>query len=258
MAEVSELVQRYGHFDFLRFLDGASAITHTYIMGEWDLCLERANAFVRAVEEGSPHYQAANAYSRRGTINLGRGDGEAALVDAGRALELARAVGEPQILLPVLLDGARVYAGTGDEPTARALFDEALARLRELPHLGFAVFYAHTIAWFGRSFGREAEVEEIFSRKTMKSRWLDAGRAVLAGDLHTAIEILAHIDAPAFVAFFRMRAAEQLAAEGRHAEADAQLHAALAFYRSVRATRHVRECELLLSASASTGNAAGA
>src|SRR5205807_2659191 len=30
--------------------------------------LERANAFIRSVEEGSPHYQAASAYSRRALI----------------------------------------------------------------------------------------------------------------------------------------------------------------------------------------------
>jgi hypothetical protein len=40
-----------------------------------------------------------------------------------------------------------------------------------------------------------------------------------------------------------LRAAEQLAAEGRRAEVDEQLQQALAFYRSVGATRYVSECE---------------
>jgi hypothetical protein len=39
-------------------------------------------------------------------------------------------------------------------------------------------------------------------------------------------------------------------AQGRRAEADEQLQQALAFYRSVGATRYVRECEALLPASA--------
>jgi probable HAF family extracellular repeat protein len=39
-------------------------------------------------------------------------------------------------------------------------------------------------------------------------------------------------------------------AEGRRPEADEQLQHALAFYRSVGATHHVRECEALLAASA--------
>jgi hypothetical protein len=51
-------------------------------------------------------------------------------------------------------------------------------------------------------------------------------------------------------AFFRLRAAEQLVDEGRRAEADEQLGRALAFYRSVCATRYVREGEALLAASA--------
>jgi hypothetical protein len=39
-------------------------------------------------------------------------------------------------------------------------------------------------------------------------------------------------------------------AEGRRAEADEQLHAALAFYRSVGAAHYVRDCEALLAESA--------
>jgi hypothetical protein len=49
-------------------------------------------------------------------------------------------------------------------------------------------------------------------------------------------------------AFYRLRAAQQLAREGWRTEADDQLGRALAFYRSVGATRYVREA--LLAASA--------
>jgi hypothetical protein len=41
-----------------------------------------------------------------------------------------------------------------------------------------------------------------------------------------------------------------LVEQGRRAEADEHLHRALAFYRSVGATRYVREGESLLAASA--------
>jgi hypothetical protein len=51
-------------------------------------------------------------------------------------------------------------------------------------------------------------------------------------------------------AFCRLRAAEAFVDEGRRAEADEQLRAAVAFYRGVGATRYVRESELLLAASA--------
>ena len=46
------------------------------------------------------------------------------------------------------------------------------------------------------------------------------------------------------------RAAEQLQSEGRNAEADQHLQAALSFYRSVGATLLARRAEQLLAASA--------
>ena len=46
------------------------------------------------------------------------------------------------------------------------------------------------------------------------------------------------------------RAAQQLAGTGRRAEADDQLRPALGFYRSVSATRFIRDAEALLAASA--------
>ena len=51
-------------------------------------------------------------------------------------------------------------------------------------------------------------------------------------------------------ALARLQAAEALVAEGRRAEADEQLRLALAFFRSVGATRWTREGEALLAATA--------
>jgi hypothetical protein len=51
-------------------------------------------------------------------------------------------------------------------------------------------------------------------------------------------------------AYTRLRAAERLVAEGRRAEADAQLQHALAFFRAVGATPYVREGEALLARTA--------
>jgi hypothetical protein len=48
----------------------------------------------------------------------------------------------------------------------------------------------------------------------------------------------------------RLRAAAQLVETGRRSEADEQLQRALAFWRSVGATRYVREGESLLAATA--------
>ena len=48
-------------------------------------------------------------------------------------------------------------------------------------------------------------------------------------------------------AYARLRAAEKLVAAGRRAEADEHLGEALAFFRSVGATRYIREAEALLT-----------
>jgi len=239
VPEIRELALRYGYIHHARFLEGAAEILQPYVMGDWDLALERANAFTRSVEEGSPHYQAANAYSRRALIRLGRGDDTAARSDAARAVELARPVGEPQVLLSVLFEAAFVHAETGDEPGAIVLFDEGLAHLRQLPQLGFSVLYSHIIAWLARLFGREADVEAIFSKATIESHWLRVGEAVLAGDMRGAADVLAQIDVPTFEAFYRL-----------HSGNEQDVRAALAFYRSVGATHYIREGEALLAVSA--------
>jgi hypothetical protein len=237
--EVRELAQRYGHLHFVRFLDGAHMIIQPYLMGEWDLAMERANAFLRAVEEGSPHYQAPAAYTRRGLIGLARGDEAAGLNDATRALELARAADAPQLLVPALSESARMWAEAGDESSAVALFEELLALLRGHRHLGYGVFQSPTIAWVARLFERTSEVAAIFSRDTTGSRWLTVAEAILAGDLRGAADILADIDVPALEAFYRLRSGSE-----------PDVRAALEFYERVRATRYVREGEALLAATA--------
>jgi hypothetical protein len=52
------------------------------------------------------------------------------------------------------------------------------------------------------------------------------------------------------VALFKRLVAERLVKTGHQAEANAHLREALAFYRSVGATRLIREAERLLPASA--------
>ena len=115
---------------------------------------------------------------------------------------------------------------------------------------GFATNDLPSLAWVAVMRGREPELSELVERESFVSPWLRATAAVLAHDFRGAAEIYAEMESPAHDAFYRLRAAEQLLAEGRRAEADEQLRPALAFYRSVGATRYVREGEALLAASA--------
>ena len=98
--------------------------------------------------------------------------------------------------------------------------------------------------------GRESEVVALLDREHSETSWLRAARAVATGDFLLAADVLGGIGAVTAEAFFRVRSAEELVGAGRRAEADEQLPLALAFCRSVGATRYIREGEALLAAFA--------
>jgi hypothetical protein len=61
--------------------------------------------------------------------------------------------------------------------------------------------------------------------------------------------VFAEMEVPRDEADARLRAAEKLLSDGCPTEADEQLQRALTFYRSVGATRYVREAEGLLTSA---------
>jgi len=248
IAELRAVAERYGYGGFLRFVEGGSGVGAPYQTGDWETSAATADAFLATVEAGSPHYQAATAYAFRAQIRLARDDVAGALSDAERAYALGRQAEDPQSLLAAGVFCGLVYERLGDARGAE-LLDAALTALGGRD-MGWAIVVAAELAWLARSYGRADEVADLIALTTIKTRWIDAARAVVEGDLRAAADILDDVGARPIAAFFRMRAAEELVAEGRRAEADEQLRAALAFYRGVRAKRYVREGEALLAASA--------
>jgi predicted negative regulator of RcsB-dependent stress response len=97
--------------------------------------------------------------------------------------------------------------------------------------------------------GRATDLESILEPRP-PTRWREAGQHIARGDLVAAADVSAEIGSLHIAAYARLRAAEQLVAEGRTAEADVQLQQALAFYRPVAATRFIREGEALLAKTA--------
>ena len=73
------------------------------------------------------------------------------------------------------------------------------------------------------------------------SPWLDAARALLAGDARQAAAVYRAIGARPDEADARMAAARQLFAAGHTAEAEVELDAATAFWNEVGATSRLRE-----------------
>jgi DNA-binding FadR family transcriptional regulator len=76
-----------------------------------------------------------------------------------------------------------------------------------------------------------------------------AARLACSGRLVDAADLYGQIATPSDEAGVRLLAAEQLLDAGRRAEADVQLHQALAFYRTAGATAIVRQAEALLAAA---------
>jgi hypothetical protein len=81
--------------------------------------------------------------------------------------------------------------------------------------------------------------------------WHRAADALARGAILDAAEILASAGAETYAAYFRLRGTQTLVAADRTDEAGVQRERALEFYRSVRATRYLRESEADLKATAS-------
>jgi len=96
--------------------------------------------------------------------------------------------------------------------------------------------------------GYTEELERLLAGQKRQTKWIVVTRAVVRGDYAEAAELFAEMGSRPHEAYARVRAAEKLVAEGRRAEADEQLAKALAFFRSVGATRYMRTAEALLSA----------
>jgi len=248
--ETLRLARHYGHNGFARFMEGGAMVATQYHLGMWEQALEYADPFLASVEEGSPHYQSAAAYCFRGLIRAARGDNAGAVKDAERGAEVARGIEDPQALHSVLAMASFIFGLTENDRRARETVREALDAFRGLHHLGFVAVEMHHLAWAARQVGAEDELLPVIARERFRSPWAHAAEAVVGGDFRGAADVLAPIGAADGEAFYRLRAAEALVAEGRQAEADEQLRPALAFYGSVGATRYVREGEALLAASA--------
>jgi hypothetical protein len=74
-------------------------------------------------------------------------------------------------------------------------------------------------------------------------------RHLLAREFDAAADMMAASGRRTHEALLRLRAGQSLVDQGRRAEAQEQLEKALAFYRSVGATRYVRQAEEALNTS---------
>ena len=252
LAEASQLwdeaqddAARYGQTGMVRWYVGIKTDKY-YTLGRWDEALALSEPFIADVEAGSPHYLAPEAYFTRAFIKLARGDESTVAPDVEKALTAARRAKDPQILYQTLAAAAHAYCELGDTRTGTELADEFLAAVTA--GLGFSIAWVHVLAWTVTRSGRGGELAAGLALEQAPSA--RAAVAFAEGDPVRAADVCAEIGAIAEEAYARLVAARTLAEQGHRAEADRQLHKALAFYRSVGARRYVHEGEALLAASA--------
>ena len=239
-----EAAERLGHAPVGRFIEGQLMLS-AFDLGRWDDFLASADEFIAACEAGSPHYAESYARERRADVLLARDDPERAAVDAARALELAREAKEPQTLQPALAVQVRVDLALGRLADARRAAGELLSLL-ESSTTSFGLL---TLALHAEKLGIAERLPAVLSRLPDRP-WLRAAAAVVDGDLVRAADMAGEHGWRVDEAELRLRAAGELVAAGRRPEADVQLQKALTFFRSVGATRHIREGETLLAATA--------
>jgi class 3 adenylate cyclase/tetratricopeptide (TPR) repeat protein len=227
---------------------GGELPARQYTLGRWDEALAGANEFIAEVEAGSPHYLASYCYAARAQIRPGRDDASGALADTERALELARMNKDPADLLGTLATSAHVLREIGETERAALLADECLAALRAGAESGYSLDSLHVLAWTLSLLGRGRELIDVLP--TVDVPWVWAAEAFASGDLRRAADICGEMGAASEEARDRLWLAQELIEQNRRADADVELQRAVAFYRSVAATRYIREAESMLAATA--------
>ncbi len=239
----SEVAEQFGNVAIRRFTE-AVIIEMEFDLGRWDEALRRADAFIAECESGAPHYNEAALHGLRAQILLARDDVAGAEAEAMRSVELARAIDDPQTLIPSLVVAAGVLVALGRPDDARGLAEEVLDFYRR-----GSVMYSFRAALAFERLGLQRELRAVLGEQP-PSLTVQEPLAFLDGDYVGAAELAVGEGAVTLEAQVRLAAARAFAEVGRRADADEQLAKALAFFRSVGATRYVREGEALLAATA--------
>jgi DNA-binding SARP family transcriptional activator len=245
--EGASIAERLGSAAMIRWFQGVFT-DHRYRRGEWGQALQMADEFLAGVEAGNPHHLAWQVFAIRGEIRLARGDRAAAIRDAERALAAGRATAETCPLYFTLASSAHVLSTASRREQATSLAGEFLEALHRRVPLGYAAINLPTFTAAARRLDLSQELVDALAAH-VETPWTDAARRYARGDFAGAAELLYRSGARPAEAEARLRAAEQLVADGRPGAAADPLRRALAFYRSVGAIASIREGERLLAAA---------
>jgi hypothetical protein len=237
-AAAGRVAERFNAPRWLRSI-ALSRVAELYWTGRWDEVVRQVDALVVEAAAGGGDAQECPCRIWRGRVRLARGQAAAALADSTAALELARASGEPQDLEPALAFHARCLLVAGRADEAGPLVDELLKGLdRRLLKAEVGIDLAIAM--------RTLEYPVAALDSALGSRWLEAARALVAGDPRRAATLYQAIGSRPDAAAAHLLAARKLLRDDGPAEAKAELAAAVAFYREVGASADLHEAEELV------------
>ena len=214
-------------------------VSNMFWTGRWDDGLRLADAIV--AETGRETSAGVVSLRRnRAVVRLARDDVDGALEDIEWALVGSREMRDPQTLFPALGAATRIYLELGRDDEARELAAELIEQVR-----GTMDWRTLDFAFVAESLGYRDQLEPLIARLPASSMRA-ANLALVSGDYGTAAKHLEEGSIHFAAADAYRVSGRKLAVEGRRSEAEAELTRAVAFYRSVGATRFIRECEALL------------
>jgi tetratricopeptide (TPR) repeat protein len=238
LREAIRVGEELGAVAIARFARG-SLVGNLFWTGSWDEGLRLAEAYL-APSEGGSLTSELGVRRNRARVRLARDDVDGALADIETAVEGSREMGESQVFFPALGAAALIYVELGRDDEARELAAELIDRMR-----GAADWRILDFAFVAQRLGYADDLRPLIERLP-PSPMRAANLALITGDHRTAAKLLAEGGLIFTAADARRLAAEKLAADDRRAEAEAELEQALAFYRTVGATRYIRQAEALL------------
>jgi class 3 adenylate cyclase/tetratricopeptide (TPR) repeat protein len=236
---MKEAWKRFAGGDWLRWAD-SQEIRLLYVRGRWDDALELADRWIIESEARQGHYLEPVWRVYRGRVLLARGHREEALDEAAQGLKFARIAADAQLVVPTLAFHIRTLweAGRDVDKLARELVDICGRAPLNVAHDWFPEV---AVAFAGLK--RASDLEAVAASVTTPTPWRDAGLGFGRGDPLAAAEIFGELGARPFEAEALLLAAK----EGL----DADLSAAIGFFREVGAAAYLAEAESLLASSRS-------
>ena len=234
---------RLGSVQLLRWMRFENVIGEFWL-GLWDDVETAVGQAVAPDEARGSHYLEVPCRVVRGLVRLARGALDEALADSEAALAMADAWGDGHTPAVARAFCARALLAAGRRDEAAELTGVLLEQLRPgLLEVTLGADFGVTLV----ELGHPAEV--LDGKSLAPSRWLDALRALLAGEEARAADLYAEIGSRPDEALARLQAGRRLLDAGAPDEARAQLDLAVAFWREVGAAAYLAEAEPLLEAA---------